>query len=142
MGGALMIKANQDKPQALRRWHEIVATGNAAALDDLLAEGVVFYSPVVHTPQAGRAKTRLYLGAAMQVLFGGEFRYTDEWIGETSAVLEFSTKIGVIEVNGVDIIGWNEDGRIDRFKVMLRPLKAIQAVQDEMAAMLAAMPPR
>jgi hypothetical protein len=134
-----MSDAKQNKPLALQRWHEVVATGNAAALDDLLAEDVVFYSPVVHTPQTGRAKTWLYLGAALQVLFGAEFRYIGEWIGETSAVLEFSTRIGAIDVNGVDIIGWNAEGRIDHFKVMLRPLKAIQAVHEQMAAMLAAM---
>lgn len=137
-----MSDANRHRPPALQRWHEIVATRDAAALDDLLAEDVTFHSPVVHTPQVGRAKTRLYLDAALHVLSGDEFRYIGEWIGETSAVLEFSTRIGSIEVNGVDIIGWNPDGRIDRFKVMLRPLKAIQVVHEKMAAMLAAMEAR
>ena len=141
-----MSDANPDRPPALQRWHEIVMTRNAAALDDLLAEDVIFYSPVVHTPQVGRAKTKLYLGAALRVLFCAEFRYIGEWIGEKSAVLEFSVRIGAIEVNGVDIIGWNAEGCIDQFKVMLRPLKAIQAVQDKMqekiAEMLAALGPR
>lgn len=127
---------DRDLPDALRRWHEIVAARDAAALDDLLAEDVVFHSPVLFTPQAGRARTKLYLGAALAVL-DGHFRYIGEWIGENSAVLEFSARIDGIEIDGVDMIGWNAAGRIESFKVMLRPLQAIQAVQQKMAAALA-----
>ena len=83
-------------------------------------------SPVVHTPQRGKAVTALYLRSAIAVLGGAEFRYVAEWIGAKSAVLEFVTIVDGIEINGVDITGWTADEKIDRFKVMVRPLKAIQ----------------
>jgi hypothetical protein len=126
-------------PTALERWHDIVHSRDASALDDLLAEDVIFLSPVVHKPQKGRAVTKLYLGAALAVFGNEHFRYIGEWLGETSAVLEFTTRLDAVEINGVDIIGWNDQGCIVSFKVMVRPLQAIQAVHQKMAAMLAAM---
>ncbi len=122
---------------ALAGWHQIVTTRDPGGLDALLADDVVFHSPVVHTPQRGKAITVKYLTAALAVL-GENFRYVEEWTGSNSAVLEFITAIDGVEVNGVDIIGWNAEGRIDRFKVMMRPLKAIQTLQQRMAAALAA----
>jgi hypothetical protein len=91
----------------------------------LLAEDVVFASPVVHTPQRGKAITLKYLSAALYVLFNETFRYVGEWRAARSAVLEFVTTMDGVEINGVDIIDWNEDGRIVQFKVMARPLKGI-----------------
>ena len=123
---------------AIERWHEIVRARDPARLEALLADDVVFLSPVVHTPQRGKAITTKYLAAALAVLGGADFRYVEQWLSERSAVLEFLTAIDGIEVNGVDIIGWNAEGRIDRFKVMVRPLKAIEAVRQRMAAALAA----
>ena len=105
-------------------------------LDALLAEDVVFLSPVVHAPQRGKAITTRYLGAALAVFGGSDFRYVEQWIGAAFAVLEFVTTIDGVEVNGVDIIGWNAAGRIDRFKVMVRPLKAIDVVRQRMSAAL------
>ena len=122
----------------IERWHEIVRALDPARLETLLAEDVVFLSPVVHTPQQGKAITTKYLAAALAVLGGADFRYVEQWIGEKSAVLEFMTSIEGIEVNGVDIIGWNAAGRVDSFKVMVRPLKAIEAVRQKMAAALMA----
>jgi hypothetical protein len=122
--------------EAIERWRAIARTRSPAGLDALLAEEVVFLSPVVHTPQRGKAITTRYLAAALAVLGHSDFRYVEEWIGSSSAVLEFTTVIEGVEVNGVDIIGWNAEGRIDRFKVMIRPLKAIEAVRQKMAAAL------
>ncbi len=122
--------------KALADWHAIVTTRNPDGLDALLADDVVFHSPVVHKPQHGKTITAKYLSAAVAVL-GENFRYVEEWIGSNSAALEFITAIDGVEVNGVDIIGWNAEGRIDRFKVMVRPLKAIQILQQRMAAALA-----
>ncbi len=122
--------------KALAGWHEIVKTRDPGGLDALLADDVVFHSPVVHTPQRGKAITVKYLTAALAVL-GENFRYVEEWTESNSAVLEFITAIDGVEVNGVDIIGWNAEGEIDRFKVMVRPLKAIQILQQRMAAALA-----
>lgn len=123
---------------AIARWHEVVASGNAAGLDALLAENVVFHSPVVHTPQKGKAVTRLYLQAALGVFFNESLRYVREIVGEHDAVLEFEVEIDGIDVNGVDMIAWDAEGRITDFKVMLRPLKAINLIHQKMAAMLQA----
>ena len=122
---------------AIERWHEIVRTRDPRGLDTVLADDVVFHSPVVHTTQQGKAITTKYLTAALKVLGGPRFRYVEQWVEPSSAVLEFVTAIDGIEVNGVDIIGWNAEGKIDRFKVMVRPLKAIEAVRQRMAAELA-----
>lgn len=120
----------------ITRWHDLVRMRNVAGLDALLADDVVFHSPVVHTPQAGKAITRSYLGAAFAVFFNESFRYVREVKGARDAVLEFKVVIDGIEVNGVDMIRWNDAGRIDDFKVMLRPLKAVNLIHQRMAAML------
>ena len=125
------------KRVALARWHCIVETRDITDLDDLLADDAVFESPAVHTPQRGKAVTRKYLAAASVVLMNDSFHYVGEWHGERSAVLEFKCKLGEIEVDGVDMIEWNADGRISRFKVMVRPVKALQALMPLMAAELA-----
>jgi hypothetical protein len=120
----------------LENWHRIVREQDAGALDALLAEDVVFHSPVVHTPQHGKALARMYLSAALQVFGTPGFRYVRELVGERDAVLEFETGIDGVFVNGVDLLRWNAEGRIVEFKVMLRPLKALSAVQQHMAALL------
>jgi hypothetical protein len=120
-------------------WHRIVKGRDISGLDDLLAEDAVFHSPVVHTLQVGKALTQLYLVGAFQVLFNDTFRYVREIVGEREAVLEFMVEIEGISVNGVDLIRWGEDGRIVDFKMMLRPLKAINLVHQKMAATLEAM---
>ena len=120
----------------LARWHELVRTRDARGLDALLAENVVFHSPVVHAPQRGKALTLQYLAAAFQVFFDESFRYVRELRGGTDAALEFQVEIDDITVNGVDLIKWNENGEIVEFKVMIRPLKAINLIHQKMAAML------
>jgi hypothetical protein len=119
-------------------WHHLVDTNDPAGLDSLLADEVVFLSPVVHTPQRGKALAMGYLGAAFRVFFNPSFRYVREIIGETDAMLEFETEVDGVQVNGVDIIRWNAQGKIIEFKVMVRPLKAITVIHERMAAMLAA----
>jgi hypothetical protein len=125
----------------LRAWHAIVASRDPSGLDALLADDAVLVSPVVHTPQRGKPIVSLYLRAALQVFAGPEFRYVREIVGASDAMLEFETAIDGIAVNGVDILHWDADGRITEFKVMVRPLKAIQAVHERMGAVLAAMRP-
>jgi hypothetical protein len=124
-------------PKALTTWHNIVRTRDAGGLGDLLAEDVVFYSPVVHTPQLGKAITTLYLSAAIKVFGNDSFRYVREIVGDTDAVLEFETKMDGILVNGVDMLAWNDEGKITAFKVMIRPLKAIELIHQKMGKMLA-----
>lgn len=119
-------------------WHGFMNGGSdPAALMALLAEDAVFHSPVVHSPQQGRDKVFAYLHAASHVLGGENFRYLREIIDGDQAMLEFSTELDGIYINGVDIIRWNEDGLIVDFKVMVRPLKAMNKVWDKMAEMLA-----
>ena len=124
-------------PNALATWHELVRTRNPAGLDTLLDDDVVFYSPVVHTPQRGKTITALYLGTAFHVFFDDSFRYVREIHDDNGAVLEFEVEIDGIAVNGVDMLKWNEVGRIVEFKVMIRPLQAINLVHQKMAALLA-----
>jgi len=123
-------------PDTIARWHAYLEAADPALLDALLAEDVIFESPVVHTPQVGKAKTTGYLRAAAQVLGNPTFRYLNEWCGEGSAILEFACEIDGISVNGVDMIFWGGDGRITRFKVMVRPLKAINLLHQMMGAQL------
>jgi hypothetical protein len=121
---------------ALETWHRLVRTQDASGLKTLLAEDAVFHSPVAHAPQRGRELAVMYLRAAFQVFFNPTFRYVREIVGPSDAMLEFETEIDGILVNGVDIIRWNDAGQIVDFKVMLRPLKAINLIHQKMAAML------
>jgi len=121
--------------KTLELWHEIVEQGDPSRLDEVLAEDCVFLSPVVHTPQKGRELTRLYLTGAMHVLNDG-FRYDKEIVSSNHAVLEFFCEVDGISVNGVDIMTFDADGKIIEFKVMVRPLKAVNALHDRMRAML------
>jgi hypothetical protein len=120
----------------LETWHRLVRTQDPSGLSVLLAEDAVFYSPVVHTPQRGRKLVAGYLTAAFQVFFNSSFRYVREIVGAADAVLEFETEIDGVLVNGVDLIKWNDAGQIVEFKVMIRPLKAINLIHQRMAAML------
>jgi SnoaL-like domain len=124
--------------KTLAAWHAIASSANPAGLNDLLADEVVFLSPVVHTPQVGKALARGYLTAAMKVLNNETFKYVREIVGPNDAVLEFEVQIDGISLNGVDLIKWNEAGKIIEFKVMVRPLKAITLLQQKMATMLQA----
>jgi hypothetical protein len=120
----------------LETWHRLVRTQDSSGLNALLADDVVFHSPVVHAPQRGRKLTATYLTAAFHVFFNPTFRYVREIVGASDAMLEFETEIDGILVNGVDVIRWNDAGQIVDFKVMLRPLKAINLIHQKMAAML------
>jgi hypothetical protein len=124
----------------LAQWHRIARDRDATRLDALLADDVVFHSPVVHTPQLGKAITTQYLAAAIRVFGNDSFRYVREVVGARDAVLEFEVDIDAIRVNGVDMMRWDDAGRIVEFKVMLRPLKAVLLIQQKMAAMLQARP--
>ena len=128
-------------PTGLELWHTIVKTRDTAALDQLLADAVVFHSPVVHAPQVGKAITRKYLEAALVVLNGPDFKYVGSCTEGTRTVLEFQTTVENVHINGVDIITWSADGRqIVDFKVMVRTLKAINALHQAMGQKLSQMP--
>ncbi len=123
---------------ALDSWYAYMASHDKAALWDLLDPDAVFESPVVHTPQRGRDIAFKYLAGADQVLGGPGFRYTGEWRNATGAILEFETEVEGIRINGIDMLAFSEDGeRIMNFKVMIRPLKAINLLHRLMGEQLA-----
>lgn len=120
----------------IQQWHHMLKQRDFAILNQLLADDVVFWSPVVHRPQQGKFMTTLYLTAAYQVLFNSSFRYVREVIGAHDAVLEFEVEIDGLLINGVDMIRWNDADQIIDFKVMVRPLKAMNLLHQKMAEML------
>jgi hypothetical protein len=125
----------------MEAWHRLIEARDSGALDDILADDVVFHSPVVHTPQKGKELAKMYLSAAIMLLGNNEFKYVRELIGESEAVLEFTSEVNGIHINGVDMIHWNSDGKIDDFKVMIRPLKAVNLLFGLMKQMLGQMAP-
>jgi len=115
----------------LHRWHDALADRDPAVLPGMIAQDAVFRSPAVHTPQEGRELVTAYLAGAMVVL-GPELTYHDEWVRERDAVLRFTTVVDGLQVEGVDLITWDDDGLISSFTVMIRPFKALQAVMGRM----------
>jgi hypothetical protein len=124
-----------EQPPPLRAWHAVVTAGDAALLDDLLADDVVFRSPAVFAPQRGKALTTLYLTGALAVL-GPTLRYVGEWHDDTSAVLEFEADLDGIYVHGVDMLRWNADGKLVSFTVMVRPMRGLEKLIELMARQL------
>ena len=120
----------------IKKWHEVILEGKMELLDNLLNENATFYSPVVFTPLEGKEITKMYLIAAGLSFNMNSFKYTREVNDGYQSVLEFETTIDEISVNGVDMIEWDDDGRILNFKVMIRPYKAVQVVKEKMMEML------
>jgi hypothetical protein len=134
-GGSLARDAHAGL-DGLARWHEVALSNDESKLLSILAEGAVFESPVVHTPQVGKAITAKYLASAGQVFTNTGFHYVGEWRGDKSAVLEFKAVVDGIAINGVDMISWNDEGLITHFKVMVRPLKGMNMLHAKMGEML------
>jgi len=133
--------------KVIKNWHLHLKGQFPGGLDELLADDVQFFSPIVFTPQKGKDITKLYLGAAGNTFSGGEkekapgspgstFKYTKEVLSGNQAVLEFETELEGKYVNGVDIISCNEEGKITEFRVMIRPLQAVNLMHEQMKAML------
>ncbi len=120
----------------IERWHEGVANLDPSILDELLDNKVVFYSPIVFKPQNGKAITKTYLTAAFRVFKDTNFRYVKQVVGESEAILEFNTEIDGVLLDGVDIITWNQAGKITEFKVMVRPFRAIEKLGEKMKEQL------
>ena len=132
------LRGERPMIDTLAAWHDIVSRRNTAGIEPLLSEDVVLFSPVVHTPQVGKRRTLPYLQAAYYVFLNDSFRYVRELRDSGGAVLEFTLEIDGIAINGVDMIKWNDEGLITEFKVMLRPLKAVNLIHQKMGEMLAA----
>ncbi len=140
--------------EVMQRWNQYLRGDLAGGLDELLDDEVVFYSPIVFTPQVGKVLTKMYLEAAGQTLPGdpsneassaegpgGSFRYTKKVLDNDTAVLEFETTMDGKYVNGVDIIRCNDVGKIVEFRVMIRPLQAVNLVHRQMGETLNSMKP-
>lgn len=120
-------------------WHDYMKSGgDADLLSAQLADAAVFHSPVVHSPQEGKAKVMLYLLSAAKVLGNDSFNYVREIIDGNDALLEFTCEIDGIAINGIDLIRFDETGKIIDFKVMVRPVKAVNKLWEMMAAQLQA----
>ncbi len=120
----------------LAAWHRYMRGNEPDLLAELIAEDAVFHSPVVHTPQAGKAKVLMYLHAAAKVLGNDSFHYVRELVDGPEAMLEFMVVVDGVTINGIDLIRFDLEGRIVDFKVMVRPLKAINKLWELMAAQL------
>jgi hypothetical protein len=125
-------------PAVIEHWLEVVESGDIGAVEELLAPDAVFYSPAVFSPQRGRATAAAYLRAAGQIFAGTGFHYVEKWFGDHSAVLHFAADVDGLRVEGIDMIHWDDDGRIVSVKVMIRPFKALQGVIGRMAELLSA----
>lgn len=125
-----------DQKHPLAPWHQAIKNGDTSILSDILHEEVEFHSPVVWTPQKGKSITLFYLTAAYHVLIPGGFRYRQELVSDRSAVLEFVTEVEGITINGVDMLQWDEEGLLTEIKVMVRPRKAMDKLQELMARMM------
>ena len=120
----------------LEKWHQGLKSMNSNFLDEILDDSCVFTSPIVFKPIEGKEMSKLYLMGAGQTFDMNRFKYVRELVDGLDTVLEFETYIDDISVNGVDIIRWNEEGKIIDFKVMIRPLQAIGALQKRMSQAL------
>ncbi len=120
----------------LKVWHEVMATHDFEKLSSILHSDVVFISPVVHTPQVGSEITIKYLTAAAHIFGTEKFKYVREIQDTSGAILEFETEVGGKHINGVDMIKWNDQGLITEFKVMVRPLQAVNTIHAAMGKML------
>jgi hypothetical protein len=124
-----------EQPPAIKAWHAVVGSGDPALLDGLLADDVVFRSPAVFAPQAGKDLTAMYLRSAMAVL-GPSLRYVAEWYGPSSAVLEFEAELDGLYVHGVDMLRWNERDQLVSFTVMVRPMRGLTKLVELMQRQL------
>ena len=120
----------------ISKWHDVVNLRDYNALTEILDEHVIFYSPVVYTPHRGKDITLKYLMAASEVFNASNFKYHKEIIGETNASLEFTLTIEDTDINGIDLITWNEAGLITEFKVFIRPLQGVNIIHKMMGNML------
>jgi hypothetical protein len=116
------------------RFRAAAESKDFSAIDDLFAEDVVFRSPVVYKPYVGREAVAMLLGAVVQVF--EDFRYTDQVETGDAAALAFSARVGERELDGIDFLHFDADGRVDRMAVYVRPMSGVNALAEAMAKKL------
>ena len=124
--------------RVIDQWHYVALSGDCSALDGMVHDDAVFESPIVHTPQQGKAITIKYLSAAVATLRNPTSEFVGEWSADKSVIVEFKSEIDGIALDVIDMIGFDETGLITHFKVMVRPLKAVNLLHQKMGEMLAA----
>lgn len=124
--------------ESLKHWHEMIRTGNLKALPELLDANAVFRSPMAHSPYPGASVVTMILNTVFDVF--EDFKYHRELVTADglNVVLEFSAKVGAKELKGIDMIRFDESGKIVEFEVMVRPLSGLQALGEEMGRRLGA----
>ncbi len=124
----------------IEQWHQVVRSRDLSALPELVAENAVLYSPVIHRQIAGKKMVQMYLTAAFHTFLNDTFTYITEAHAQPETgqkvVLEFTTQINGIFVNGIDMITFDSEGKIIEFKVMVRPFKALNLINEHMMASL------
>ena len=123
---------------SLSQWHQMIANADLQALPELLAPDVVFRSPMAHTPYPGAAVVAMILTTVFGVF--EDFKYHRELATADglNVVLEFSANVNGKELKGIDMIRFNEEGKIVDFEVMVRPLSGLQALGEQMGQRLGA----
>ena len=123
--------------EALGSWHAMIAAGDLGQLPELLHPQALFRSPMAFKPYAGAPMVNLILNTVLKVF--EDFAYHRELASPDglSLVLEFSAKVGERELKGIDMIRFDEEGKIVEFEVMIRPMSGLQALGEEMARRLA-----
>jgi|SRR5215203_2614434 hypothetical protein len=116
------------------RFRAAAESKDFSAIDDLFAEEVVFRSPVVFKPYEGRNAVAMLLGAVSQVF--EDFRYTDHIETGDAAALAFSARVGDRELDGIDFLHFDDEGRINRMEVFVRPMSGMHALAEAMKAKL------
>ncbi|MEX3772859.1 nuclear transport factor 2 family protein [Pseudomonas sp. MYb118] len=132
------LKLHPNAAQSLSQWHEMIRQGDLQALPALLAPQVVFRSPMAHTPYPGAPVVSMILNTVCKVF--EDFAYHRELVTADglNVVLEFSAKVGGKELKGIDMIRFDEQGKIVEFEVMVRPMSGLQALGEEMGRRLGA----
>jgi hypothetical protein len=120
----------------LAEWHRIVAAKDIAALTGVLAEDVELGAPPYWNPLQGRALVQHLLGLILETIEG--FTYHREWSQGRELALEFKGRVGDLDVQGIDLISLDDDGRIRRLEVPMRPLNAIEALRRTIAPQVVA----
>lgn len=132
------LNLHPNAAESLKRWHEMIRTGNLKSLPKLLDPNAVFRSPMAHSPYPGAQVVTMILSTVCNVF--EDFKYHRELATADglNVVLEFSAKVGAKELKGIDMIRFDESGKIVEFEVMVRPLSGLQALGEEMGRRLGA----
>lgn len=121
-------------PDGLTKWHTFVAENDVQVLEEALADAVIFHSPFIWRPIQGKTEAMRYLKSAVRVL--GDFTYHRQFVSDDSVTLEFSARVGELQVKGVDLLQFDHEGRIIDFEVMVRPANGLQVLAAAMVEQL------